>query len=139
MSILTGLCTPDTDCGSDHWFWVVAFLATLTYAVWYTFKDDIMGFIFFVPNALLKSCQSRKRAEVKPAEESDEADHDPEEGKSASMSQIDMTCKTPVIPINGHDPESAERMPSHTELSIAPSDAEEKLSQIMRMWTLRRR
>ncbi len=45
ISILTGKCMPDSKCGRDQWFWFLVILATMAYAVWYTFKDDLFIFI----------------------------------------------------------------------------------------------
>ncbi len=44
VSILTGQCMADSQCGGDQWFWLLAFLATMAYSVWYTFKDDFLWF-----------------------------------------------------------------------------------------------
>ncbi len=46
VSILTGECLPNSKCGRDQWFWLLAILAMLSYAFWYTFKDDFI-FLFF--------------------------------------------------------------------------------------------
>ncbi len=46
VSILTGSCTPDSQCGGDQWFWLVVFSATMAYALWYTLKDDIFALLF---------------------------------------------------------------------------------------------
>ncbi len=43
VSILTGICTPDSHCGGNWWFWLFAFLSEMAYALWYTFKDDIFA------------------------------------------------------------------------------------------------
>ncbi len=45
ISILTGKCMHDSKCGRDQWFWFLVILATMAYAVWYTFKDDLFIFI----------------------------------------------------------------------------------------------
>ncbi len=42
VSILSGECIPNSKCGDDHWFWLLAFLMMLAYTIWYTFKDDVM-------------------------------------------------------------------------------------------------
>ncbi len=46
VSILTGKCTMNTNCGRDQWFWIFAILATMIYVIWYSFKDDI--FLIFI-------------------------------------------------------------------------------------------
>ena len=46
VSILTGVCIPDSQCGEDQWFWLVAFSAAMAYAFWYTLKDDIFAVFF---------------------------------------------------------------------------------------------
>ncbi len=33
---------PDSQCGEDEWFWLLGFLAALSYTLWYTFKDDML-------------------------------------------------------------------------------------------------
>ncbi len=48
VSILTGACTPESLCGRDQWFWLVAILATMAYSIWYTLKDDVFAFFFFL-------------------------------------------------------------------------------------------
>ena len=32
VSILTGACTPDSQCGGDKWFWFLVVLAVMAYA-----------------------------------------------------------------------------------------------------------
>ncbi len=46
VSIQTGACTPDSQCGGDQWFWIVAFFSAMAYALWYTLKDDIFSLFF---------------------------------------------------------------------------------------------
>ncbi len=55
VSILTGICHPDDKCGKDHWFWLVAFLGTVAYALWYTFLGHIFEPIFNIFS--IKSCR----------------------------------------------------------------------------------
>ncbi len=52
VSIMTGECMADSNCGQDQWFWFLAFLATASYAFWYTFKDDLMSLFFLAVDAL---------------------------------------------------------------------------------------
>lgn len=44
LSILSDKCIPDTRCGKTVLFWLVAIFASMAYAAWYTFKEDIFGF-----------------------------------------------------------------------------------------------
>ncbi len=60
VAILTGLCLPNNVCGSNHWFWVLAVLAPLGYALWYILKDDILSLIWSVPNYLIQSLTGQK-------------------------------------------------------------------------------
>ncbi len=46
VSILSGACTSNAQCGQDQWFWFIALLAMMAYALWYTFKDDIFALAF---------------------------------------------------------------------------------------------
>ncbi len=46
VSILTGQCIRNSQCGGDQWFWLLVSLASFGYAIWYTFKDAIFGYIF---------------------------------------------------------------------------------------------
>ncbi len=57
VSILTGACTPDSQCEGDQWFWLVAFLAMLAYALWYTLKDDIFALFFGSIRLVKRICQ----------------------------------------------------------------------------------
>ncbi len=54
VSILTGKCTHNNQCGRDEWFWIVAILATIGYALWYTVKDEIFAFLLLFPFRSLK-------------------------------------------------------------------------------------
>ncbi len=73
VAILTGSCTPDTQCGEDQWFWLIALLTTAAYALWYTFKDDIFALFFaiikLIKNLLKNIChvsKSRRRHSIVP-------------------------------------------------------------------------
>ena len=46
VSILSGDCMPNSECGQDQWFWLLALLATVCYVLWFTFKDDLLPFFF---------------------------------------------------------------------------------------------
>ena len=56
LSILKGVCTHDSECGGNHWFWFMALSATFVYAIWYTFKDDM----FKLVTLCLKRIKTRK-------------------------------------------------------------------------------
>ncbi len=55
VSILTGVCIPDNACGRDSWFWPLASLGTLIYAMWYTFLGNMFEPLFNL--LFVKSCQ----------------------------------------------------------------------------------
>ncbi len=59
VSILTGQCLPDSKCGKDQWFWAIALLATIAYALWYSLKDDIVSLIFIVLHHIRHCCNSQ--------------------------------------------------------------------------------
>ncbi len=60
VSIITGKCIPDDECGNDHWFWPLVFLGTMVYAIWYTFLGNIFEpFFNFV---FLKSCPKIRKS-----------------------------------------------------------------------------
>ena len=61
VSILTGSCTPDSQCGEDRWFWFIALLAAMAYALWYTLKDDIFALLFISIGNMKQVC---KRSQV---------------------------------------------------------------------------
>ncbi len=63
VSILTGTCTPDNKCGGDQWFWLVAILTAMAYALWYTLKDDIFAF-FFSLISLMMQIFNRSKSKV---------------------------------------------------------------------------
>ncbi len=60
VAILTGACTPDSQCGEDQWFWLIAILITVAYALWYTFKDDIFAMFFASIKFMKKLCSASK-------------------------------------------------------------------------------
>ncbi len=71
VSILTGECTPDSECGGQWWFWLVAFLATVAYALWYTLKNDIFALFFGSIRLIKRLCnRSKKNEEYFPASSS---------------------------------------------------------------------
>ncbi len=53
LSILTGKCTPNSQCQEDRWFWWFAVMVALTYTLWYIFKDDIFE-LFFITLKMLR-------------------------------------------------------------------------------------
>ncbi len=55
VAILTGACVPDSECGKAHWFWIVAFLGTLFYAMWYTFLGNTFEPFFNL--LFIKTCK----------------------------------------------------------------------------------
>ncbi len=54
VSILSGLCKPDKQCGKDQWFWFLGFILVLSYALWYTLKGDILA----IPSIFLYTIKS---------------------------------------------------------------------------------
>ncbi len=42
VGILSGECIPNKQCGKDQWFWLLAVLAAIAYAFWYTLKEDML-------------------------------------------------------------------------------------------------
>ncbi len=52
VSILSGVCTPNSTCGGDKWFWLFVISYAMMYALWYTFKDVIFGCIFIILDCL---------------------------------------------------------------------------------------
>ncbi len=71
VSILTGECTPDSECGGQWWFWLIAFLATVAYALWYTLKNDIFALFFGSIRLIKRLCnRSKKNEEYLPASSS---------------------------------------------------------------------
>ncbi len=61
VSILSGECTPDSQCGGDSWFWLLAIFAALAYAMWYTFKDDIFTIFFKVLSKFQQMAQFKTK------------------------------------------------------------------------------
>ncbi len=59
ISMLTSDCIPNSQCGRDQWFWLIAFMTMLSYTVWYTFKIDIMHILFLGMNRLKNVCHSK--------------------------------------------------------------------------------
>ncbi len=60
VSILTGACTPDTQCKGDQWFWLFALLSAIAYALWYTLKDDLIAVFFATPTYVKHFCYDSK-------------------------------------------------------------------------------
>ncbi len=60
VSILTGNCTPNRNCGNDDWFWLFAVLVALAYALWYTLKDDIFALLFATITFMQSFCKRSK-------------------------------------------------------------------------------
>ncbi len=60
VSILTGRCTPDNQCKGDQWFWLFALLSTMTYALWYTSKDDLIAVLLATPTYVKHFCNNSK-------------------------------------------------------------------------------
>ncbi len=54
VSILTGECIPDSECEQDYLFWLFAVPIALAYALWYTFKGDILAIALFPFLAVMK-------------------------------------------------------------------------------------
>ena len=60
ISILSGKCIPNIECGVP-WLWYVCLLEVIAYMLWYTFKDDILGFpLHFITKFCMKeNCTSQ--------------------------------------------------------------------------------
>ena len=65
VSILTGNCAQNSNCGNDDWFWLFAVLVALAYALWYTLKDDIFALAFGMISYIRRFCNQSK-SKVKP-------------------------------------------------------------------------
>ena len=63
VSILEGKCTPNSKCQKDQWFWIFVPLIAFSYAMWYTFKDDIFAFLLAFTNKL-KIIGNRKNVQA---------------------------------------------------------------------------
>ncbi len=59
ISILTGKCTMNSNCGGDQWFWLFAIMVTMAYAIWYSFKDDIFMILIKPVKNIREFCSSR--------------------------------------------------------------------------------
>ncbi len=67
ISLLLGKCTPNIECQGNRWFWFLAVFMTMIYALWYTFKDDIFGFIFITLKFLGSPCGRKvKSKQIQP-------------------------------------------------------------------------
>ena len=60
VSILTGACTPNSNCGNDDWFWLFAVLVAMAYALWYTLKADIFALLFTIIAYFRRFCYKSK-------------------------------------------------------------------------------
>ncbi len=60
VSILSGKCILESQCKDTQWFWLLMFMATVGYALWYTCKDLAFKFIFCFLKRLKTSCHCRK-------------------------------------------------------------------------------
>ncbi len=65
VAILSGKCTPDFDCGHNQWFWLLAILGSMAYAMWYTFKDDIFKHFFGLKKCLVQKIKYKTQSEAK--------------------------------------------------------------------------
>ncbi len=65
VSILTGECVSNSHCGGNQWFWGLTILATLVYATWYTFKDDVFKFLTGCLKCIAKTCTLNQVKESK--------------------------------------------------------------------------
>ncbi len=63
MTILTGKCIPDNQCGGDKWFWLLAFIGTMVYAMWYTFLGNVFEPFFNL--LVVKGCQLSQKVSTK--------------------------------------------------------------------------
>ncbi len=65
VSILTGECISESECEYDFLFWMFAIPISLAYALWYTFKGDILSYFLMLVLPVLSwinSCFQRKKA-----------------------------------------------------------------------------
>ncbi len=62
MSILNGVCIANSQCGQDYYFWFLAILAPLGYALWYSFKDDIFRLLLSLLSINIRSKQTKEKS-----------------------------------------------------------------------------
>ncbi len=62
VSIISGACTPDSQCGGDQWFWVIALMTTTAYVLWYTLKDNIFSLVLSSVRFMTNIC---KQSDIK--------------------------------------------------------------------------
>ncbi len=48
VSVLTGECIPDSECEDDFLFWMFAIPIAFGYALWYTFKREILSYFLLI-------------------------------------------------------------------------------------------
>ena len=101
VAILTGACTPDRKCGEDNWFWLVAWLITVAYALWYTFKDDIFAFFFASIRFMRNMCHVTKLGKISNIVP---ADHIPKTSPLADP-QVDEASTSTVIHVKENNPD----------------------------------
>ncbi len=79
LPILGDDCVPNGQCGGDEWFWVLAVLGTIGYALWYTFKDDIFKLIQTIGTVVKNSLLDLKRMMFGNSEDPGEPEKPPED------------------------------------------------------------
>ncbi len=63
-------CIPNSKCGNNQWYWWLACIASVAYALWYTFKDDTVSLLYYCLNLKQKTtCTKKKQNDALPGNE----------------------------------------------------------------------